>query len=244
MTRQPNIELLTPQQRNFLSSVLTPETSELSGQAYRDFLQPESNYEDLFQKSVVDPTMMQYQRQILPSIQERFMGGDTKASGALNQALAQSATDLSTVLGSQYANFYNQQQANKLSALGGLSGMAGQQTFQPVVAQQGGILGPLLSVLSGLGAGTIFSTKKVKENIKDFKDLGLKDIKKLNLKIYDHKKEFGGRKENIGFIAEELPKQITIMKDGYLNVDIYALLGVAIRAIQELNDKVEKLEAK
>lgn len=156
MKRQPNINLLTPQQQQYLSGTLSPQISELSSQAYQKFLQPDSSYEDVFQKSILEPTMMDYQRQILPAIHERFLGGDEKESGALNQALAQSATDLSTALGGQRANLYGQQQSNRMNALGSLGGLATQQTFQPVMEQKGGILPSLLQSLGVFGGGSLF----------------------------------------------------------------------------------------
>lgn len=78
------------------------------------------------------------------------MGG-----GALNRALAQSATDLSTALGSQYMNFFNQQQANKLGALGQLGGLSGQRTFQPLIQQTSPILPSLLQSLGAIGGGAL-----------------------------------------------------------------------------------------
>ena len=89
----------------------------------------------------------------MPSIQQRFVDANAGSSSALNQALAQSAQDLGTSLGSQYMNFYNQNQANQLAALSGLGGLAGQRTFQPVISQQQGILGSLLGGLGALGGG-------------------------------------------------------------------------------------------
>ncbi len=155
-TLEQNVELLTPEQKQFLQSILgAPGISEQAMQAYQQQLQPYNpqQYQDIFQKAIIDPTMMQYQQQILPAIQQRFVDANSGSSSALNQALAQSANDLSTALGSQYLDFYKQKQANQLSALGGLQGLAGQQTFQPIVAQKGGILGPLLKAGGSIGAG-------------------------------------------------------------------------------------------
>lgn len=145
---------MTPEQKSFLSNILGPNAG-AAQQAYGQFLQPYNpqQYEDVFQKSVVDPTMQTYERSVLPSIQQRFVDANAGSSSALNQALAQSAQDLGTSLGSQYLNFFNQQQANQLSALGGLGGLAGQRTFQPIVSQNQGILGSLLSGAGSLGGG-------------------------------------------------------------------------------------------
>ena len=220
----------------------------MAGQAYQSFLQPYSaeQYEDVFSKAVVDPAMMQYEQQVLPAIQQRFVDANAGSSSALNQALAQSAGDLTTQLGSQYLNFFNQQQANQLSALSGLGGLSGQQTFQPLVSQSGGILGPLIGAAGQIGAGAAMaaSSEKVKENIKDFKKIGLKELREFKVKKYDYIEEVGGHKDKIGLIAEELPKELTCEKDGILHVDLYALMSVMINAMQELDEKIVQLEDK
>lgn len=105
----------------------------------------------MFQKSFVDPAQQALQRQIIPGIKEQFLGLDESGSSALNQALAQAATDVSTGLGTQYMNQYNQQQNNQLQALGLLGGLSGQRTFQPMIQQTQGILGPLIGSLGGIG---------------------------------------------------------------------------------------------
>lgn len=126
----------------------------LAGQAYSQFLQPQSQ-EDLqgaFQTGVVDPLMQTYQQQILPSIQQRFVDANAGSSSALNQALGQSAQDLTTALGSQFLPFMQGQQQNTLSALGQLGGLGTQQTFQPLIEQQQGLLNPLLGLGGQFGA--------------------------------------------------------------------------------------------
>lgn len=111
---------------------------------------------DLFQKSFVDPALQAYQRQIVPGLKESILGFDESGSSALNQALAQGASDISTGLGQQYMNFYNQQQQNKLGALNSLGGLTGQRTFEPNIQQIQGILPGLLNAIikaAGLAAG-------------------------------------------------------------------------------------------
>jgi len=144
-----NIDLLSPQQSNFLSQSLS------GNNAYGDFLQPynQEAFGDLFHKSFIDPAQQALQRQIIPGLKESFLGLDESGSGSLNRALAQSATDVSTGLVQQYMNFYNQQQQNKLGALGQLGGLAGQRTFEPHIEQTQGILGPIISALGQIGAG-------------------------------------------------------------------------------------------
>lgn len=119
------------------------------------FLQPydPQQYDEMFQKSFVDPAQQQLQRQIIPGIKESMLGANESGSSALNQALSQAATDVSTALGSQYMNQFNQQNQNALQALGLMGGYAGQQQFQPYFQQRQGILGPLIGAGGQLGAG-------------------------------------------------------------------------------------------
>ena len=93
------------------------------------------------------------QRQIIPGLKENFLGLDESGSSALNRALAQSATDLTTQINQGIMGQYNQHQANQLSALGGLGGLAGQQTFQPLINQQQGLLPGILNAGTGFAAG-------------------------------------------------------------------------------------------
>lgn len=245
-THEKNISMLTPEQQQFLQGLGLGGLGQQAGQAYSQFLQPydPSAYQDVFNKAVVDPAMMNYEQQLLPALQQRFVDANAGSSSALNQALAQSANDLTVGLGAQYGQFFQNQQANQLQALQGLGALGTNQTFSPLVSQSGGILGPLIGAGGALGAGYIMSSKEVKENIKDFKKLGLKDLLKFKVKIYDYIEEVGGQKDKIGLIAEDLPKELTAQKDGILHVDLYALMSVMINAIQELNDRVVQLEEK
>lgn len=114
------------------------------------------DFQDLFQQAYVDPAMLTFEQQVLPAIQERFVGANAGSSSALNQALAQSATDLSTMLGSQMGQFYQGQQQlgqqGQLGALSALQGSLGQKQFDPIIQQQQGILGPLIGA-AGQAAG-------------------------------------------------------------------------------------------
>ena len=150
-----NAQLLTPQQQGYLGSALGGQNQQLAGQAYGNMLQPydPAQFQDMFQKSFVDPAQQTMQRQIIPGIKENFMGMDESGSSALNQALAQSATDLSTGLGSQYMNQYNQMQQNQLQALGQMGGMAGQKTFEPIIQQKQGLAGALIGAGGQIGGG-------------------------------------------------------------------------------------------
>jgi len=139
-------DLLTPQQQQFLGGILGPQGNQMAGQSYQDMLKPfnQEEFGDMFQKSFVDPAQQTMQRQLIPGMKEQFMGMDESGSSALNQALSQSATDMSTALGGQYMNQYNQQQSNRMGALGLGAGLAGQKTFDPIIQQQQGLAGSLI----------------------------------------------------------------------------------------------------
>ena len=215
-----------------------------AGNAYSQFLQPydPKQYEDVFNKAVVDPAMQQYNQKIVPGIQQRFVDANAGSSSALNQALGQSAADLGTMLGGHYMNFFNQQNANTLSALSGLGGLAGQQTFTPLVSQQQGLAGPLIQGAGQLGAAPITaSSEKVKENIRDYPK-GLDVLKDLDVKIYDYIAEMGGGKDRVGVIAEKVPVEIQREIDGVKAVDLYGLIGLLINSVKELNERIVQLE--
>ncbi len=144
-SHQGNVDLLTPEQQSFLSQAM-------GGMGQMGQSMDPEQFQQMFQQSFVDPAQQMMQRQIIPGIKEQFLG-DESGSSALNQALSQSATDLSTALGSQMMNQYNIGQQRQMGALGQLGQMAGQRTFEPMMQQQQGILGPLIGMLGQLGGG-------------------------------------------------------------------------------------------
>ena len=133
ISHQGNVNLLSPEQQNFLSQLLNRPND--SGQ-----------FNDMFQKSFVDPSIQNLQRQIIPTIKENFMGLDSAGSSALNQALAQSATDVATNLGSQQMNQYNQQIGQNLQGLG-------IKQFKPIIQESDGLLKQLVQILASAGGG-------------------------------------------------------------------------------------------
>lgn len=144
----PNAQLLTEQQRNFLSQALGNSAPQ-AGEAFSQFLQPQNmgDYQELFEQSYVKPAQQQLQRSIIPTIQQSFVDANAGSSSALNQALTEAATDVTTNLGSQFGNFFQQQQQNQLGALGQLGNLAGWKTFEPTTETSQGALGPLLDTL-------------------------------------------------------------------------------------------------
>lgn len=236
--------MLTPEQQSLLSGALTglgPDAMSTFG----SFLQPmgQEQMQDVFQQAYVDPAMMAFEQQMVPAIQQRFTDANAASSSALNQALAQSAGDLSTALGSQYGQFFQNQQQQQLQALGQFLPLMTGQTFSPLIQQQSGILGPLIGAAGQVGAGYMMSSKEVKENIREY-EKALDELSKLDVKQYDYVEEVGGQKDRVGLLAEDVPKELTAEKDGILHVDLYGVMGLMINAIQELHEKVVQLEGK
>ena len=151
--RREDINLLTPEQQQLQSSLfnqLGPDFIKTFGQ----FLSPmlSGDMEAMFQKSYVDPALQALEQQITPAIQQKYVDANAGSSSALNQALAQSATDVSTQLGQQYGQFLQNQQLQKLQALGLMQPYLTGQTFSPWIEKQEGILGPLIGA-AGQAAG-------------------------------------------------------------------------------------------
>lgn len=251
-----NIELLEPNQRQLLQSLTSPQATGGIQQALQNLLalDPEAR-KQLFQESIVAPTLETYQQQVLPSIQQYYSDLGLGSSGALNQALAQSATSLGTQLGAQQMDFYKTQQAGALGALGQLGGLSTTPTQAPMIQRQEGILGALLGAGGQLGSaylganalknlsGQLTSSETVKENIRPY-GKGLDVLKTLMVQKYDYKPEAGGQKNKIGLIAEDVPSDFQADVNGILGVDLYSLIGLLINSVKDLSHEVEVLREK
>lgn len=111
---------------------------------------------DFYQKGLVDPSIRTYNEEILPSIQQRFVDANAGSSSALNQALAKSATDLSSGLSGQLSGllYQGQQQGsqNQIGALNQILSLLGQRTFDPLVqGPQTGLLKDIIGTAGQLG---------------------------------------------------------------------------------------------
>lgn len=236
------VDSLTPEQRELYNQQLQQLGPQYIStlQSLLEGMDPET-MQEVFNQTVLQPSMQTFEQDVLPAVQQRYIGAGAGSSSALNQALAKSAENLTTSLGSQYGQFaQNQQQL-------GLSGLQLANPYQPNISpllqQQQGILGPLIGSAGSIGAGYFMSSEKVKQNINDF-DHGLDWLRKMNVKKYDYIDEVGGEKGQIGMIAEELPEQLTKMHNDILHVNIYALLSVVVNAVKELDERLANLENK
>lgn len=235
--------MLTPEQQQLFSSVLSglgPDFMESFG----SFLQPQSQ-EDLqatFQQTYVDPAMQAFEQQTIPAIQQAFVDANAGSSSALNKALAASAAGLSTQLGANYGQFAQNERNSQLQGINQFLPLLTGSTFSPQFQQRQGILGPLLSSAGQVGGAAIMASSiKVKENIRDY-DASLETLQDIEVKMYDYQKDAGGSKDRVGLIAEELPPEFTVMHEEVLHVDLYALIGLLINSVKELQKRVHELE--
>ena len=90
------------------------------------------------------------------------------------------------------------------------------------------------------------SDRRYKTNIQDSQVSGLDIIEKL--KTYSYRKEYDGKIEDIscGIMAQDVqkyaPEAFLENPDGAYSYNTFALVPYLIKAIQELNQKVERLE--
>ena len=100
--------------------------------------------------------MLTYERSVLPGIQQRFGDANAGSSSALNQALGQSAADVSTMIGSQAGQFFQGQQGNQLNAMQILNQLLGQRSFDPIIQQRQGLLGPAIGAAGQAAGGYLY----------------------------------------------------------------------------------------
>jgi len=76
--------------------------------------------QEWYQNALVNPAMQNWEKNVAPAVQEKFIANNAGSSGAANRAIAGSAEDMMTGLNSQLANaLYGEKQgfdANKFSA--------------------------------------------------------------------------------------------------------------------------------
>lgn len=95
-----------------------------------------------------------------------------------------------------------------------------------------------VSSSSVVRAGTFnsFSSIKYKENIREFKEKALDLINSIDIVYYNFKKQ---KDDRVGFIAENTHPYFSGVDQKHF--DITNTLGVVLKAIQELNDKIDNL---
>ena len=131
------------------------------------------------------------------------------------------------------------------------SGKSGYWIYSPQYKQIFSENGYMYFVWSGGGSNWIpmnkeISDRRYKSNIQDSQVSGIDVIK--NLKTYSYRKEYDGKIDNIacGIMAQDVqvhaPEAFFENPDGAYSYNTFALVPYLIKAIQELNQKIEKLE--
>lgn len=222
-----------------------------AGNAYKQLLEGNgAGFEDQFQQGVVDPAMKTYSQDILPAIEQRFTDANAGSSSALNQALSKSSEDLTSMLGGQRIQYQQGQQQlqqqGQLGALGQIMQMLNARKFDPIVqGPQGGMLKDLIGAAGNIGAGfAMKSSIYIKDNIRDY-PLGLETVRFMDAKRYDYTIDVPGRRtDRVGFIAEEMPKELQADADGVTGIDVYGLVATLLNAVKQLDARLNALEAR
>ena len=112
----------------------------------------------------------------------------------------------------------------------------------------GSMVGSALSAVGTIGGALLMSDEETKENIKEIED-GLAIIRNLKPKSYNYKDQWQNYSDRpqLGFIAQEyktvLPAATYNSKEGPMCIDINQVIAPLVRAVQQLEDKIARLEA-
>ncbi len=152
------LDLLTPQQKELMG--LLTQGIKGGGGPFKDLL-GDFNPEQ-FEKGVTQPALKNFQENILPTLQEKFVSGSGVRGSSFRNAQLKAGTDLQSQLS---ALMYQAQQQQKQNKLAGLQSALGVRGFENV--QQGASPGfgtglaqgliPEISKVAGSGLQGMFS---------------------------------------------------------------------------------------
>ena len=110
-------------------------------------------------------------------------------------------------------------------------------------------LGSIANLAGGIGSAAILSDYRIKDNIEELPDGALDKVNNLQPKTYNYREGYGmNTKPTAGFLAHELqnviPEYVHGEKDGNTvqMIDVMGVVATLTKAVQELSDKVAKLE--
>ena len=110
-------------------------------------------------------------------------------------------------------------------------------------------LGSIANLAGGIGSAAILSDYRIKDNIEELPDGALDKVNNLQPKTYNYREGYGmNTKPTAGFLAHELqsiiPEYVHGEKDGNTVqlIDVMGVVATLTKAVQELSDKVAKLE--
>lgn len=116
---------------------------------YQSLLEPISN--ESFNQSVTQPALQNYSQDILPAIEQRFTDANAGTSSALNQALAKSSQDLSSLISKERMGYEQNRSNQQLNALSQLLNLLSSKQNEPIVqGPQPGLLRDIIGSGSGL----------------------------------------------------------------------------------------------
>ena len=104
-----------------------------------------------------------------------------------------------------------------------------------------------VELLAGATSWSAVSDERLKKNIKPL-EYGLSDVLQINPVRFDYKTDESDDSKRLGFIAQELqpviPEAVGGNEETFYGVSATELIPALIKAIKELNAKVETLEAR
>jgi hypothetical protein len=192
----------------------------------------------------------QFQNTVAPNLAAQYGAGSPQIASQQNQGLVNLLGNQYNTGVSNYTNALNSAGQYGLSSVGSNTNTTNANASQSQGLAGSTLLGLLLQMsqqaLSPFGSP---SDKRLKENIKPLeKKTALEQIKKLVSVAFNWRKETNmGNKLQLGFIAQEVEQVIPEAVGKAPNNDIYYLdketiIPVLVAAVQELTERLEKLE--
>ena len=91
-----------------------------------------------------------------------------------------------------------------------------------------------------VNAGSFYqnSSRTLKQDIEDYKDSALELISKVNVVKFRYISD--PTDVHIGFIAEDTPKELSTERQN--TMDTASAIGILLKAVQELEERIKKLE--
>ena len=86
------------------------------------------------------------------------------------------------------------------------------------------------------------SSRKYKKDILDYKESALDKINQINIVSFKFNSDDDNTDRHIGFIAEDTPEELAGSEHN--RMDLNNCVGMLLKAVQELSDKVNRLEGK
>lgn len=157
------ISTLTPEQQNMMKLIdeaITKGTGPLAD-VFGEF------NEEKFKKGVADPALKNFQENILPQIQEKFIAGNQVAGSGMRRGQIKGATDLQSELARLLYQAQEQQKQNKIAGINALQGTRGFENIyqkgeqNPIAAAGQGIIS---NIGEKVGSAAVDALFKPKEN--------------------------------------------------------------------------------